>query len=336
MKYNNIKILIQDKDIGNRLDKILSKKIEGVSRNRIQDLILKKNVYFDSTLIENQSFKISKPGVIIISIPPVKKLEIKSQKIKLDVVYEDKDLIVINKPAGMVVHPGAGNYENTLVNALLHHCKFSLSGIGGVERPGIVHRIDKMTSGLLVAAKNDLTHRNLSAQFKNRTIKRVYEAIVCNKLDINKGEIRKNIIRSKLNRKIMTTISDKKGRTAVTMYEIKKEYKITNNFFLNHISCILKTGRTHQIRVHMKYMGNPILGDISYGKKLIFNKKEVNDELVSIINKDWYETRRHALHAKTLGFIHPRSESQLFFRSDLPDDFNRLIRSLNKKENIFF
>ena len=194
---NNINVNINNKDLGKRVDSVLSEKLPDLSRNRIQNLILIGNVFYNSEVIKDQSLKLKNEGEIIVHIPLCKKMDIKSQNIDIDIVYEDLDLIVINKSAGMVVHPAFGNYENTLVNALLHHCGNSLSGIGGVERPGIVHRLDKMTSGLIVIAKNDESHKGLSLQFKERIIKREYRAIVWNKLKRIKDTIDLNIARSK-------------------------------------------------------------------------------------------------------------------------------------------
>ena len=197
MSEYTINFLTNDKDIGKRIDLVLAKKTLQFSRNRIQSLITQGKVSFNSKIILNQSFKINEISNLIIVIPPIKKLDIAPQDMKLNVVYEDSDLIVVNKRAGIVVHPATGNYQNTLVNGLLFHCKNSLSGIGGTERPGIVHRLDKMTSGLIVVAKNDNTHLDLSKQFKNKTTIREYRAIVLNKLEKNMGVIDRNIIRSK-------------------------------------------------------------------------------------------------------------------------------------------
>ena len=329
MREYTINFLTNDKDIGKRIDLVLAKKTVEFSRSRIQGLITQGKVSFNSKIISNQSFKINEIGNLIIVIPPIKKLDIIPQDMKLNIVYEDSDLIVINKRAGVVVHPAAGNYENTLVNGLLFHCKNSLSGIGGIERPGIVHRLDKMTSGLIVIAKNDNTHLDLSKQFKNKTTVREYRAIVLNKLNKNKGIIENNIIRSKKNRKIMTTTNKEQGKYAITNFELIREFKLTDNLVLNYIKCTLKTGRTHQIRVHMKKLGNSLLGDVTYGKKIIFNKSLIDKQILSLIENEWYGIERHALHAKKLGFFHPSKKKNMFFDTKLPKDFEKIIKILS-------
>ena len=326
---NNINVNINNKDTGKRVDSVLSEKLPELSRNRIQNLILSGNVFYNSEVIRDRSLKLKNEGEIIVYIPPSKKMEIKAQNIDIDIIYEDMDLIIVNKSAGMVVHPAFGNYENTLVNALLYHCDKSLSGIGGVERPGIVHRLDKMTSGLIVIAKNDESHKGLSLQFKKRTIIREYRAIVWNKFKKMRGTVDLNITRSKKNRKLMSvTNNSKEGKSSKTSFELKKEYKINKKFFLNYIKCKLQTGRTHQIRVHMSSMGNFLLGDSSYGKKKNIDN-DLNQKLFSLIKNDWIEQNRHALHAKTLGFVHPIKGKKLFFSSKNPPDFKKIINLLD-------
>ena len=329
MSEYTINFLTNDKDIGKRIDLVLAKKTLQFSRNRIQSLITQGKVSFNSKIISNQSFKINEIGSLIIVIPPTKKLDIAPQDMKLNVVYEDSDLIVVNKRAGVVVHPATGNYQNTLVNGLLFHCKNSLSGIGGTERPGIVHRLDKMTSGLIVVAKNDNTHLDLSKQFKNKTTIREYRAIVLNKLEKNMGVIDKNIIRSKKNRKVMTTTTYARGKSAITNFELIKEFKLTDKSILNYIKCTLKTGRTHQIRVHMKKLGNTLLGDVTYGKKIIFDKSKIDKQIISLIENEWYGLKRHALHAKKLGFFHPVKKKNMLFDTKLPNDFEKIIKILS-------
>jgi len=242
----------------------------------------------------------------------------------LDILYDDDDIIVINKFPGVVVHPGAGNYENTIVNGLLFKYKNNLSSIGGKLRPGIVHRIDKDTSGVIVVAKNDSAHINLSEQFSNHTIKRTYEALVWGSLKPQSGKIVERISRSIKNRQLMT-VRKEKGKISITNY---KTLKIFQNFNLPKISlieCRLETGRTHQIRVHMNHKGNSILGDKSYGKtKKKFKKIDLS------VEKKIVNFNRQALHAKSLGFLHPITKKDIFFEAKRPRDFDALIKSLNK------
>ena len=242
----------------------------------------------------------------------------------LNILYDDNDIVIINKPAGMVVHPGAGNHEKTLVNGLLFHYKKKLSSIGGKLRPGIVHRIDKDTSGIIVVAKNDNAHINLSKQFSNHTIKRTYEAIVWGTLKPSSGTINENISRSAKNRQLMA-VSKNKGKKAVTNYKTLKVYRNLNLPKISLIECKLKTGRTHQIRVHMNFKGNPILGDKSYGKTK--NKfKKIDKKIEREINN----FKRQALHAKNLEFVHPRTNKKIFFEAEKPKDFEQLIKNLKK------
>ena len=323
MKNNTINFLSNNKDIGKRIDSLIAEKITSFSRNRVQNLISSGHVLFNKIKVTNQSFKVNKIAKIEIYIPPKKKLSIEPQKIDLNIIYEDFDLIVIDKNAGMVVHPSFGNIDNTLVNALLYHCKSSLSGIGGVERPGIVHRLDKMTSGLLVIAKNDLTHIELSKQFKNRTVTKKYIAITQNKMLSKTGSVEDNIVRSRKNRKIMTTTKQNIGKEAKTIYKLVKELEFNRQLLLNLIECTLETGRTHQIRVHLKKIGNPILGDKTYGKKI--KKGNLNENLGLIINKFFYSKERHALHSKELGFFHPKLKREMLFNSQTPADFKKIL-----------
>ena len=244
MTDNLIKILINDKDLGKRIDIVLSIKITSLSRSRLQRLLSEKKIKFNNKIVTEHSYKFKECGRVEINIPPILKLNIKSQKIKLNIVFEDDDLIVVNKPAGMVVHPGPGNKDNTRVNALLCYCKDSLSGIGGYERPGIVHRIDKMTSGLVIIAKNDFTHKALSDQFKNREIEKMYEAFVWNKIKIKSQKIIGKISRSKTNRKKMA-IDENNGKNAITIFTKLDEFIISDRLIINRVRCQILTGRTH-------------------------------------------------------------------------------------------
>ncbi len=313
--------------MGKRIDVILSEKIQNLSRNRIQNLITKNFVKFDGKIIDDRSFLVKSIGKVDITIPEIKSSSISPQKINLNIIFEDEDLLVLNKNAGIVVHPGAGNYENTLVNGLIYYCKNSLSGIGGILRPGIVHRIDKMTSGLLVVAKNDFTHNNLANQFSKRTIKRMYGCLTWNKTNLTNGKVTTNICRSKVNRKKMVVCDENKGKTAVTNYNLKKEYNF-KNISICHYECILETGRTHQIRVHMSHLGAPLIGDSIYKKNL--NIKNIPCEINKHVNKFFVKPKRQALHAISLGFIHPKSKEKLFFKSEYPEDFVKMVKILEK------
>ena len=258
--------------MGKRIDKFLSEKIEGFSRNKIQDFILSGNIKLDDVIVKNRSLILKNEGNLFVNIPKPKNSRLVPKKIDLNILYEDEHLLVLNKKAGLIVHPGAGNYDNTLVNGLLYHCKKSLSGIGGILRPGIVHRIDKMTSGLLVIAKNDTTHNNLSGQFKNREINRKYICLTWNSTNLRKGFIKKNITRSKVNRKKMIVCNENLGKDAITEYQIKRKFDF-EKLSICLYECKLHTGRTHQIRVHFNYMGVPLIGDFVY-------KKNINKEIV--------------------------------------------------------
>lgn len=244
-----------------------------------------------------------------LTIPEAEPLKLKSEDIPLDIVYEDSDLLVVNKPKGMVVHPAAGNFDGTLVNALLAHCGDSLSGINGVMRPGILHRIDKNTSGLLMVAKNDKAHNFLAAQIKEHSFYREYEAVVYGNLKTDKGTVNAPIGRHPVKRKQMA-VTEKNSKEAITHYEVVARY-----IGFTHIKCILETGRTHQIRVHMSYIGHPIVGDDVYGPK------KVETSLGG-----------QCLHAKKLGFIHPNGE-YMEFDSVLPEYFTNFLAKLERKES---
>ncbi len=309
---------------GSRIDKFLQSNINEFSRTRIQGLIHEGNVKLNNIIIVNAAKKIKSEDKIFINFPPPQKTLIKPNNISLDILYEDEDIIIINKFPGVVVHPGAGNYENTIVNGLLFKYKNNLSSIGGKLRPGIVHRIDKDTSGVIIVAKNDLAHINLSEQFSKHTIKRVYEALVWGSLKPQKGKINEKISRSIRNRQLMS-VRKEKGKIAITNYKTLKVFQNTNVPKISLIECQLETGRTHQIRVHMSFKGNPILGDKSYGKiKRKF--KKINP----LIEKKINNFNRQALHAKSLGFFHPRTKKELLFEAKRPVDFDTLIKSLDK------
>ena len=245
----------------------------------------------------------------------------------LKIIFEDEDIIIIDKPIGMVVHPGAGNFENTMVNGLLYHCKNKLSGISGEDRPGIVHRIDKDTSGLLVVAKNDQAHAFIAKQFEEHTIKRSYLVFVHGILRPLHGRIETLIGRNKTNRQKMSA-DVAKGKEAITNYETLEVFKGSKILDISLVKCVLETGRTHQIRVHMSHKGNPILGDQTYGKK-IKKLRGVDQEFEDILKS----LKRQALHAHTLGFVHPKTNQDVFYASELPEDLNKLKNRLETLKN---
>lgn len=297
---------IETDDVNKRVDVFLNEEMEDVSRSALQKNIEKGNITVNGEKI-SKNYKLRLGDIVEAELPPLENIDIVPEDIPLDIMYEDDDLIVINKPQNMVVHPAPGHYTGTLVNALMFHCGDNLSGINGVLRPGIVHRIDKDTSGVLVIAKSDLAHKGLSEQLAEHSMKRVYNAIVYNSFSEESGTVDGNIDRSKNDRKKMAVVMQG-GRNAVTHYKvIEKLGKYT------WVELQLETGRTHQIRVHMSYIGHPLLGDPVYGpKKCPFN---LNGQV---------------LHAKVLGFIHPRTGEYMEFNSELPDYFSSLIERLKK------
>ena len=300
-----IEFSVNKKNNGERLDVFLSKEITHLTRSYIKKLIEKNKVKLNRIINTSPSTKIKINDKIIIDIIEEENLKIDPSKIKLSVVYEDKDLLIVNKPKCMVVHPGAGNYKNTLVNALLYKYKNSLSNINGTTRPGIVHRIDKDTSGLLVVAKNNLSHSNLGEQFSNHTIERKYQCLVWGVIRPLSGRIKTLISRNKKNRQLMT-VSDINGKKAITNYKTIKVFNIKDVPKISLIECNLETGRTHQIRVHLKYKGASLIGDKQYGKSNIKFKK-INKKFFNLLSK----LEGQALHAQTLGFIHPTKKNGL-------------------------
>ena len=318
---NIIKLIVENQDKNLRIDTFLSKKKE-ISRTRVKNLILKKKLKINEKIINNPSKKISLNDSILLEIPEPEKVSLNPYNYKLNIVHEDEDLIVINKPAGISIHPGPGNYDNTIVNALINYNINSLSSIGDELRPGIVHRIDKDTSGLIVIAKNNKTHEELSNQFKEHTIKRVYQALVWGKLRPQKGKMKTLISRSKRNRQMMQ-VSDRNGKSAITNYSTLEIFENRNVPTFSLVECKLETGRTHQIRVHMSHKGNNILGDKKYKKK--YKKfKNIDLELNDAISK----LDRQFLHAKVLGFQHPSKGINLEFSSKLPGELENILEKL--------
>jgi len=321
---NIIKLIVKESEIDQRVDVFINKQKSFLSRTRVKNLILKEKLKINDLIITNPSKKLNIRDKIQLEIPEPEKASLKPYNYKLNIIYEDHDLLVIDKSAGISVHPGVGNYDNTIVNALMNYCGKSLSNIGDELRPGIVHRIDKDTSGLIVVAKNNISHEHLSNQFNKHTIKRVYQTLIWGKLRPQTGTIETLITRSSKNRQLME-VGFTKGKKAITNYKTLEVFENKNSPTLSLIECRLKTGRTHQIRVHMSYKGNNILGDKKYKKK--FKKiKNINSDLEKIIlNLD-----RQFLHAKVLGFVHPKSGKEMEFTSILPQELEKIIKILRK------
>ena len=315
---------VNNKDRNLRLDIFLTKKLETFTRSQIKKIIGLNCVKINNKIINRASEKIKNKSKIEVLIKDNKIESIKPSKIKLDIVYEDKDIVVVNKPSGLVVHPGAGNHENTLVNALVYKYKKNLSDINSNLRPGIVHRIDKDTSGLLVVAKKNSSHSKLGEQFSLHKIKRKYQCLIWGVLRPLKGSIKTLITRSKKNRQLMIA-SDISGKRAVTNYKTINVYNFKEIPKISHVECELETGRTHQIRVHLKYKGSSLLGDEKYGKKNIKFKK-VNQDFLKLLK----DLNRQALHAQTLEFIHPSKNKWVKFKSELPSDIKKILDFLNK------
>ena len=319
---NTIKLSVDEKYNGKRLDIFLSNSIDQFTRSFLKKLIENRQVKVNNKIHVSPSIKVKYQDEIIINVNEEKKYNIIPKKIELDIVFEDKSILVINKPKGMVVHPGAGNYENTLVNALLFKYKKNLSNINGNLRPGIVHRIDKDTSGLLVIAKNNLAHAHLGKQFSEHTIKRKYMCLSWGVVRPLNGKISTLITRDKRNRQLMT-VSDINGKKAITNYKTVKVFNIKDIPKISLIECELETGRTHQIRVHLKYKGTSLLGDKQYGKKKARFKK-INSNFFVELSK----LSGQALHAKTLEFTHPLTKKRINFNSELPSGFKKILSLL--------
>jgi len=298
-----------------RLDKFLCEKFPAASRGALQRLIEEGHVRVNGEAVKPTHHPHAGEQIEV-HWPEAKPAEAQPEKIPLDILFEDKSLLVVNKPAGLVVHPAAGHEEHTLVNALLHHCKGSLSGIGGVARPGIVHRLDKETSGCLVVAKNDETHIALAEQFSNREVKKIYHALVCGEPARDSGEIRAAIARHPTHRKRMAVRDDSAGRAAHTSYRILERL-----YAATLMEAQIHTGRTHQIRVHFQFIGHPLVGDDTYGAKQNARVKELTN----------YAAPRVMLHAKNLSFIHPRTQKPMNFEAPLPADFKQALKLLRVK-----
>ena len=300
-----IRLRASEESKNQRLDAFLASSLDGLTRSQATRLIESGEVAVNGRAV-SKSYKLAGGEDIVVTLPEPEPVEAVPQDIPLDVVYEDADVIVVNKPSGMVVHPAPGHPDGTLVNALLYHCAGTLSGIGGALRPGIVHRIDRDTSGLIIAAKNDAAHQYLSAQLADHTLARTYECIVVGKLREDRGTVDAPIARHPTDRKRMAVVAG--GREAVTHWEVIARYP-----GYTHVRCRLETGRTHQIRVHMAYIGHPILGDTVYGAK-----KEVPG------------LTGQCLHAVGLRFLHPRTHEVVELSCPLPDEFTRMLQKIRK------
>ena len=300
-----IRLRASEESKNQRLDAFLASSLDGLTRSQAARLIESGEVAVNGKTA-GKSYKLAGGEDIAVTLPEPEPVEAVPQDIPLDVVYEDADVIVVNKPSGMVVHPAPGHPDGTLVNALLYHCAGTLSGVGGALRPGIVHRIDRDTSGLIIAAKNDAAHQYLSAQLADHTLARTYECIVVGKLREDRGTVDAPIARHPTDRKRMAVVAG--GREAVTHWEVIARYP-----GYTHVRCRLETGRTHQIRVHMAYIGHPILGDTVYGAK-----KEVPG------------LTGQCLHAVGLRFLHPRTHEVVELSCPLPDEFTRMLQKIRK------
>ena len=300
-------LLIQAEESGERIDALLAHTVEGLSRSAAQRLLEEGNVLLHGQPVR-KNYKCVAGDCFEVCLPPPEDVELVPQDIPLAVAYEDGDLIVVNKPRGLVVHPAPGHPDGTLVNALLFHCGDSLSGIGGEKRPGIVHRIDKDTSGLLIVAKNDFAHQALSEQLKDRSLSRTYEAVVRGTLREDSGTVDRPIGRHPTDRKRMA-VTEKNSRPAVTHWEVIARYR-----GYTHVRCHLETGRTHQIRVHMASIGHPLLGDFTYGAPS--PEKGLEGQ---------------CLHARQLRFVHPRTGETVLIESELPDYFTQVLARLGEE-----
>lgn len=303
MKIEEFQIEIEN---GERIDKFLTGEMDGFSRSYIQKLIKENHVSVNGTKVK-ANYKLSYDDVVTVEIPELTEPDIVPENLPMDILYEDSDILIVNKPKGMVVHPAAGHYSGTLVNALMYHCGDSLSGINGVMRPGIVHRIDMDTTGSLLVCKNDFAHQKLAEQLKVHSIKRVYHAIVHGNIKEDEGTINAPIGRHPIERKKMS-INHQNGRDAITHYKVLERF---GNY--TYISCQLETGRTHQIRVHMASMKHPLLGDAVYGPQ-----------------KCPFTLQGQTLHAKILGIVHPRTNEYMEFDAPLPEYFEKLLIKLRQ------
>ena len=317
-----INLIVKDDENNLRVDVFINNNEKNLSRTRIKKLILDGQLNLNNKVILDPSKKIFTGDNINLIIPEPKKASLKPYNYKLDIIFEDNDLIILNKPSGLIMHPGAGNFDNTIVNALINYNRNSLSNIGNDLRPGIVHRIDKNTSGLVIIAKNNQAHEHLSNQFSKHTITRTYQLLIWGKIRPSKGRIETLITRSSKNRQMME-VNKTKGKKAITNYKTIEVFENKKTPTLSFLECKLETGRTHQIRVHMNYMGNSIFGDDKYKKKF----KKIRN-IHPILEKNLVNLNRQFLHAKTIGFMHPKKNQEMIFNSILPQELEIILKML--------
>ena len=313
-----MKLLTPDHLINIRLDKALAE-LADISRTKAAAAIRDSKVQINNVINVDVKYKMQANDEVCVSLDPVIEHEIKAADIPIDIVYEDDDLLVINKQAGLTVHPGAGNHQDTLVNALVHIYGKQLSSLGGEERPGIVHRLDKDTSGLMVVAKNDAAHEKLSSDIASRDVKRIYTALVWGNINPDSGTITTNIGRSPKDRTRMTVVDYPNGKIATTHYETIQSFG-----YISMVECRLQTGRTHQIRIHMSHIGHSVVGDQTYGN----NMRKINSHYDGEKKEVLVGFKRQALHSSRLEFEHPTTGELMVFESELPDDIKGLIAAL--------
>lgn len=322
----SLQVTVTETDIGSRLDKFLALQSSDFSRTRLKQLIEAGECVINGKTVDDASYKLKENDNIIVSLPPLEEANPEPENIPLDILYEDEHLLVINKAAGMVVHPAVGNRTGTLVNALLYHCGDTLSGINGIKRPGIVHRLDKETSGLMMVAKSDLAHHSLSAQLQDKSLSRVYEAYVFGVPHPAKGQIEQPIGRDPKNR-LKMTVTSKNSKEALTYYKVEESFSSS----AAKVECRLSTGRTHQIRVHFEYLRHPLIGDPLYSIQ--------KTALAGQLRRNGYEEAdieeitsfpRQSLHAREIAFIHPATKQTMNFNAEQPIDLKRLSEILKK------
>lgn len=311
---------VAEDEAGDRLDRLIASAFPALSRTRAKTLIEDGAVLAGGETITDPSHRVKQEVEVIVTVPKPRLAHVKPEKIPLDIRFEDDDVLVLVKPAGLVVHPAPGHHSGTLVNALLAHCGDSLSGIGGVRRPGIVHRIDKDTSGLLIIAKNDAAHTALAAQFEKHTIDRVYSAVVWGVPGSLNGVFEGNIGRNPRDRKKMAVVPISRGKPALTRYCVVRQFGL----HAAQIECELETGRTHQIRVHCTHFGHPLIGDPVYGRVSSARRERLTEDAANYVKN----FRRQALHASVIGFEHPTSRERIRIECDLPNDIKSLIEIL--------